>query len=233
MNSDMNAAVAAVSCACASLRGEISERLLHAAAWRITLRARLINLLLALNQLRGVVLKLAGDHAAQADRLARDYERLLGALERIDRCPVVTTVQADAPIASTALGFAQAMEIADDATASSDGAQEVVAACVVLMNGLQRLAPCGGAQWSAATEEVNRALAASLTGGGDAESSVLGAVASMLEALSAANRALSTLPIGDGRPDMTRRRRLRLGKDGDVLATIQARVTAAVVQDER
>jgi hypothetical protein len=80
---------------------------------------------------------------------------------------------------------------------------------------------------------VNRALAASLTGGGDAESSVLGAVASMLEALGAANRALSTLPIGDGRPDMTRRRRLRLGKDGDVLATIQARVAAAVVQDER
>lgn len=216
---------AAVNRARILLQGQVAENLLHAAAWRITVRSRLLDLMLDLNRLRGEVLDLAGNHAAQADRLARDYERLLGALERVDRCPVVTDQPADAPIACVSLGFAQPMEVADAATATSDDVQESVAVCAVVLNGLLRLVPAAGVRLRGIVNEVNRALADVLADNtGEAESAVLVALARTRAAVNEVNLALSGQAKGDDRPDMTRRRRLRLGKDRDALAVLTRRM---------
>lgn len=142
---------------------------LHVTAWRMALRAALLDALDALAALRAVVLDQAARHAgtvmpgythwqhaqpvtygyyllAFADHLGRDFARLAAAWERVDACPLgagalaTTAFPLDRADTARALGFARVMEVAYDAVASRDDAAETVAGCALLATGLSRLA---------------------------------------------------------------------------------------------
>ena len=142
---------------------------LNATTWRMALREKLLDLLAALAALRGTVLRLAARHAgvvmpgythaqhaqpitfgywllAAADALARDHERLAGALAHADRCPLgagaLTTsgFPLDRDFAARQLGFPALLEVAYDAVASRDDALEAVSAMAILGALLSRLA---------------------------------------------------------------------------------------------
>jgi len=142
---------------------------LHTTSWRLALRGRLLTLLVDINCLRETSLRLAEEHAetvmpgythtqhAQpisygyylltvADVLTRDYERVRGALEHCDMCPLgsgaltTTGFPIDRDYTAGLLGFAQLMEIAYDGVSCRDDAHEAAAALAVLMTGVSRLA---------------------------------------------------------------------------------------------
>src|SRR3546814_13885653 len=78
---------------------------------------------------------------AFADRLARDFARLRGALERVDACPlgagalVTTAFPIDPDRPAALLGFPGLVEVDAYAVASRDDALEAVAALAVLTSG--------------------------------------------------------------------------------------------------
>ena len=142
---------------------------LNITAWRMVLRRRLLKLAEALCALRAACLSLAGAHAdtimpgfthtqhaqpmslgyyflAYADVLERDAERLAGAIDRCDRCPLgagaltTTAFPIDRDYTAELLGFPRLVEVAYDAVSSRDDAHETVAALAILMTGLSRLA---------------------------------------------------------------------------------------------
>lgn len=142
---------------------------LHTTSWRLALRARLIELLQALNSLRRCTLELALRHAetvmpgythtqhaqpvslgyyllTAAEVLGRDCTRLFGALAHCDCCPLgagaltTTGFPIDRQLVSDLLGFEQLLEIAYDGVSCRDDAHEAVAAAAVMMTGLSRLA---------------------------------------------------------------------------------------------
>ena len=142
---------------------------LHVTSWRMALRAELLAVLAALARLRQVVLAQARRYAgtvmpgythwqhaqpvtfgyyllAFADALARDHARLGAALRHVDCCPLgagalaTTAFPIDRAFTAAALGFDTVMEVAYDAVASRDDAQEAVAGCTLLTTGLSRLA---------------------------------------------------------------------------------------------
>jgi len=142
---------------------------LHTTSWRLALRSRLIELIQALNALRGSTLNLALEHAetvmpgythtqhaqpvslgyyllTAAEVLGRDYTRIFGALGHCDCCPLgagaltTTGFPIDRQLVSDLLGFAQLLEIAYDGVSCRDDAHEAVAAAAVMMTGLSRLA---------------------------------------------------------------------------------------------
>lgn len=81
---------------------------------------------------------------AHAWPLARDRERLSGALTRVDRSPLGAGALAGTPHpidrrrTSELLGFARPVENAMDAVAARDHLQEVAAACAIVMGHLSR-----------------------------------------------------------------------------------------------
>ena len=83
---------------------------------------------------------------AHAWPLARDRSRLVGALERLDECPLGACAMAGTPHpidrerTASLLGFARPVPNAMDAVAARDHQQEVVAACAILMGHLSRQA---------------------------------------------------------------------------------------------
>jgi len=83
---------------------------------------------------------------AYAWMLARDRERLAGALERLDRCPLGagalagTSHPIDRERTAELLGFAGPVENAMDAVAARDHLQEVAAICAIAMTHLSRMA---------------------------------------------------------------------------------------------
>ncbi len=142
---------------------------LHVTAWRMALRAKLLDTLDALVALRGTMLDQAARHTATvmpgythwqhaqpvtfgyyslafADLLARDFARLSAAYDRVDACPLgagalaTTAFPLDRVYTARALGFARVMEVAYDAVSSRDDAAETVAGCALLATGLSRLA---------------------------------------------------------------------------------------------
>jgi argininosuccinate lyase len=142
---------------------------LHTTSWRLALRARLLDLLQALNDLRRTALDLALEHAetvmpgythtqhaqpvslgyyllTAAEVLGRDCTRLLGALAHCDCCPLgagaltTTGFPIDRQLVSELLGFERLLEIAYDGVSCRDDAHEAAAAAAVMMTGLSRLA---------------------------------------------------------------------------------------------
>lgn len=142
---------------------------LHTTSWRLALRTRLIDLLRALNGLRGVTLDLSLRHVetvmpgythtqhaqpvslgyyllTAAEVMGRDCTRLLGALAHCDCCPLgagaltTTGFPIDRQLVSELLGFAQVLEIAYDGVSCRDDAHEAVGAAALLMTNLSRLA---------------------------------------------------------------------------------------------
>ncbi|MBB4003867.1 argininosuccinate lyase [Aurantimonas endophytica] len=142
---------------------------LHTTAWRMALRARLIDLLQTVGHLRTTLIELAADHVetvmpgythtqhaqpitfgyylvAASDGLERDFRRLRAALDCCDRSPLGAGALATTgfPISREAtremLGFADLVEVAYEAVASRDDLQESAAALAILMTGVSRLA---------------------------------------------------------------------------------------------
>jgi argininosuccinate lyase len=142
---------------------------LNITSWRMALRRRLVQLAAGLNRLRDVCLRLATEHAetimpgythtqhaqpislgyyllAYADMLERDAERVAGALDRCDRCPLgagaltTTAFPIDRDYTAGLLGFPRLVEVAYDAVSSRDDAHESVAALAIMMTGVSRLA---------------------------------------------------------------------------------------------
>jgi len=83
---------------------------------------------------------------AYAWMLMRDRERLVGALSRVDRCPLGAGAMAGTPHpidrqrTAELLGFASLVENAMDAVAARDHLQEVVSTCAICMTHLSRMA---------------------------------------------------------------------------------------------
>jgi argininosuccinate lyase len=142
---------------------------LNVTSWRLALRGKVLDVLEGLAALRGTVLRLARDHRelvmpgythsqhaqpislgyyllAFADVLARDFRRLAGALDHVDRSPLgagalnTTAFPIDRHATAASLGFPGLVEVAYDAVSSRDDAHEVAAALAILMTGLSRLA---------------------------------------------------------------------------------------------
>ena len=142
---------------------------LNVTSWRLALRDRLIEALDTVGTLRATVLEQARRHCrttmpgythtqhaqpislgyyllAYADVLARDHERLAGALEHADMSPLgagaltTTAFPIDRDAVARHLGFAAVMEVAYDCVSSRDDAHEAVAAAAITMTGLSRLA---------------------------------------------------------------------------------------------
>ena len=142
---------------------------LNITTWRMALRERLMWVLGDLASLRATVLRLAAEHRTSvmpgythtqhaqpislgyyllswADVLARDSDRLRGALAHCDLCPLgagalsTTAFPIDREAVSKALGFARVMEVAYDAVASRDDIHEAVAGAAILMTGISRVA---------------------------------------------------------------------------------------------
>jgi argininosuccinate lyase len=142
---------------------------LNITSWRMALRRRLLQLSETLNGLREICLRLAQEHAgtimpgythtqhaqpislgyyllAYADMLERDAERLAGALDRCDRCPLgagaltTTAFPIDRDYTAELLGFPRLLEVAYDAVSSRDDAHEAVSAMAIMMTGVSRLA---------------------------------------------------------------------------------------------
>jgi argininosuccinate lyase len=84
--------------------------------------------------------------ASAADALARDHQRLMGALVHCDLCPLgagalsTTAFPLDRAWVADALGFAAPLELAYDAVSSRDDALEAASAMAVMMTLLSRLA---------------------------------------------------------------------------------------------
>ncbi len=142
---------------------------LHTTAWRMALRARLIELMRVVGRLRQTAIEMAGAHVgtvmpgythtqhaqpitlgyylvAAADGLARDWRRLSAALDCCDRSPLGAGALATTgfPISREQtrdlLGFADLVEVAYEAVASRDDLQEGAAAVALLMTAVSRLA---------------------------------------------------------------------------------------------
>ncbi len=142
---------------------------LNATTWRMALRTELLAVLGLLAELRQTMLALAEEHiaavmpgythgqhaqpitfgywlASAADALARDHERLMGALAHCDLCPLgagalsTTAFPLDRAWVAGALGFAAPLELAYDAVSSRDDALEAASAMAVMMSLLSRLA---------------------------------------------------------------------------------------------
>jgi argininosuccinate lyase len=95
---------------------------------------------------RGQPIWLGHHLLAHAWALTRDRERLAGALERVDRCPLGACAMAgtghpiDRDLTAGALGFSAIAVNAMDAVSARDHLQEVAAVCAITMSGLSRLA---------------------------------------------------------------------------------------------
>ena len=142
---------------------------LNVTSWRMALRDRLVAVLGDLNQLRAVLLLLAGRHSATVmpgythtqhaqpislgyyllsagDVLARDFTRLKGALSHADLSPLgagaltTTGFPIDRESVARRLGFSGLVESAYDAVSSRDDVHEAAAALAILMTGLSRVA---------------------------------------------------------------------------------------------
>ena len=142
---------------------------LNVTSWRLALRDRLLELLEAVAVLRATLLEQARRHCrttmpgythtqhaqpislgyyllAYSDVLARDHQRMDGALEHADMSPLgagalaTTAFPIDRASVARRLGFAEVMEVAYDCVASRDDAHEAVAAAAIAMTGLSRLA---------------------------------------------------------------------------------------------
>jgi len=142
---------------------------LHTTSWRMALRARLLDLLEVVLELRATMLRLAGEHidtvmpgythtqhaqpitlgyylVAAADLAERDFRRLAAALRCCDRCPLgsgalsTTGFPIDRDITRELLGFAEIVEVAYDGVSSRDDVHEAAAALAVMMTGLSRIA---------------------------------------------------------------------------------------------
>lgn len=142
---------------------------LNITSWRMALRRRLLTAADGLSALRATCLRLAVEHAetimpgythtqhaqpislgyyllSYADMLERDGERLIGALDRCDRCPLgsgaltTTAFPIDRDYAASLLGFPRLLEVAYDGVSSRDDAHESVAALAIMMTGISRLA---------------------------------------------------------------------------------------------
>jgi argininosuccinate lyase len=142
---------------------------LNITTWRLALRERLLAVLGDLAVLRTTVLRLAAEHRssvmpgythtqhaqpislgyyllAYADVLARDAQRLRGALGHCDVCPLgagalsTTAFPIDRAGVAAALGFANVMEVAYDCVSSRDDIHEAVSAAAILMTGISRVA---------------------------------------------------------------------------------------------
>jgi argininosuccinate lyase len=78
--------------------------------------------------------------------LTRDRERLSGALERVDRCPLGSCAMAgtghpiDRHSTAEALGFSSIAVNAMDAVSARDHLQEVASVCAIAMTGVSRMA---------------------------------------------------------------------------------------------
>lgn len=83
---------------------------------------------------------------AQADSLFRDYERMAGALYRVNQSPLGagpaggTSLSIDRGMVAKMLGFDGVVENSLDAASSRDFVAEYVGACAILMAGLSRMA---------------------------------------------------------------------------------------------
>ena len=142
---------------------------LNVTTWRMALRGQLLEALGLLGALRGTLLRLAErdadvvmpgythtQHAqpvtfgywllSAADVLARDHQRLMGALAHADANPLgagaltTTAFPLDRMMTTELLGFAAPLESAYDAVSSRDDALEAAGAMAVLMAFLSRLA---------------------------------------------------------------------------------------------
>jgi argininosuccinate lyase len=142
---------------------------LHTTAWRLALRACLIDLLDTVAGLRTTLLDLAGRHIetvmpgythtqhaqpisfgyyllAANDLVARDFGRLSAALATADRSPLgsgalsTTGFPIDRAMTARLLGFADLVEVAYDGVAIRDDVHEAVAALAILMTGVSRVA---------------------------------------------------------------------------------------------
>jgi argininosuccinate lyase len=142
---------------------------LHTTAWRMALRARLIELMRVVGRLRQTMIDMADRHVetvmpgythtqhaqpitlgyylvAASDGLARDWRRLRAALDCCDRSPLGAGALATTgfPISREQtrdlLGFADLVEVAYEAVASRDDLQESAAALTLMMTGISRLA---------------------------------------------------------------------------------------------
>jgi argininosuccinate lyase len=136
---------------------------LNATTWRMALRTELLTVLGLLADLRQTMLALAEEHiatimpgythgqhaqpitfgywlASAADALARDHQRLMGALVHCDLCPLGAAFPLDRDWVADALGFAAPLELAYDAVSSRDDALEAASAMAVMMTLLSRLA---------------------------------------------------------------------------------------------
>jgi argininosuccinate lyase len=142
---------------------------MHTTSWRLALRARLLNLMKVVLQLRRTLLNLAEKHSdtvmpgythtqhaqpisfgyyllANADLVERDFRRLAGALSRVDRSPLgsgalsTTGFPIDREMTSRLLGFSGLVEIGYDGVAIRDDVPETAAAVAILMTGISRTA---------------------------------------------------------------------------------------------
>ena len=95
---------------------------------------------------RGQPVSLGHHLLAHAWPLARDRQRLAGAVARLDECPLGACALAGTPHpidrerTASLLGFARPVPNAMDAVAARDHEQEVAAACAILMGHLSRQA---------------------------------------------------------------------------------------------
>lgn len=142
---------------------------LHTTAWRLSLRDQLVNLLDVVARLESTLLDLAADHIETVmpgythtqhaqpislgyyllsahDLFARDFRRILAALECCDRSPLgsgalsTTGFPIDREMTARLLGFAGLVEIAYDGVSIRDDVHEATAALAILMTGVSRLA---------------------------------------------------------------------------------------------
>ncbi len=142
---------------------------LNVTVWRMALRDALRGVAADVCRLRRTLLDLAATHVdtvmpgythsqhaqpitlgyyllAFSDHVARDFERLRGALSRVDASPLgagalaTTAFPIDRRRTASLLGFPDLIEVAYDAVASRDDALETASALTVAMTGLSRLA---------------------------------------------------------------------------------------------
>jgi argininosuccinate lyase len=121
------------------------------------------------HQQRGQPVLLGHHLLAHAWALSRDRERLAGALQRVDRCPLGACAMAGTPhpidrqLSAERLGFAGPIENAMDAVAARDHLQEVAAVCAICMIHLSRMAE-ELVLWSTSEHNLVRLAEAHTTG---------------------------------------------------------------------
>jgi argininosuccinate lyase len=113
---------------------------------------------------------LLGHHLlAHAWAATRDRERIAGALDRADRCPLGAGAMAgtshpiDRELTADELGFAAVADNAMDAVAARDHLQEAASVCAIVMTGLSRMA-AELVLWSSAEFDLVRLGEAHSTG---------------------------------------------------------------------